>query len=110
MASARTRFGMVAASFALTLAIAGPVTAQDESPAAESAAPAAAAGAFTAPPPFPADAKPYIPIVSKGFQHQFWQAVKKGAEEEATALNATVNFIGPATESEVDKQIEMLTT
>ena len=24
-----------------------------------------------------------IYLVSKGFQHQFWQAVKKGAEEEA---------------------------
>ena len=24
----------------------------------------------------------YIPIVSKGFQHQFWQAVKQGAEDE----------------------------
>ena len=24
--------------------------------------------------------EPYIPLVSKGFQHQFWQAVKKGSE------------------------------
>ena len=24
--------------------------------------------------------KIYIPVISKGFQHQFWQAVKKGAE------------------------------
>ncbi len=31
--------------------------------------------------------KPYIAIISKGFQHQFWQAVKKGAEQEA-ALRA----------------------
>ena len=23
-----------------------------------------------------AAAKPYIPVISKGFQHQFWQAVK----------------------------------
>lgn len=22
----------------------------------------------------------YIPLVSKGFQHQFWQAVKQGAD------------------------------
>ena len=25
----------------------------------------------------------YIALVSKGFQHQFWQAVKQGAEEKA---------------------------
>ena len=49
-----------------------------------------------------------MPIVSKGFQHQFWQAVKKGAEDEGTALNVKVNFIGPESESQVDKQMEML--
>jgi ribose transport system substrate-binding protein len=50
----------------------------------------------------------YIPIVSKGFQHQFWQAVKKGAEGEAAKENVKVNFEGPETESQVDKQMEML--
>jgi ribose transport system substrate-binding protein len=53
-------------------------------------------------------AKSYIPIVSKGFQHQFWQAVKKGAEEQATKLGVSVNFEGPENESQVDKQMEML--
>ena len=52
--------------------------------------------------------KPYIPVVSKGLQHQFWQAVKKGAEEQAAKLNVTVNFEGPENESQVDKQMEML--
>jgi len=51
---------------------------------------------------------PYIPIVSKGFQHQFWQAVKKGAEDKGAELNAKVNFIGPPSESDVAIQIEML--
>ena len=50
----------------------------------------------------------YIPIVSKGFQHQFWQAVKQGAESKATDLGVTVNFEGPETETQVDKQLEML--
>ncbi|HLR70299.1 MAG TPA: BMP family ABC transporter substrate-binding protein, partial [Pseudogracilibacillus sp.] len=27
--------------------------------------------------------KPYIALVSKGFQHQFWQSVKEGAEQAA---------------------------
>jgi ribose transport system substrate-binding protein len=53
---------------------------------------------------------PYISIVSKGFQHQFWQAVKKGAEDEATKEGATVNFMGPDTESNVDQQLNMLQT
>ena len=28
----------------------------------------------------------YIPLVSKGFQHQFWQAVKAGADQAAEEL------------------------
>jgi ribose transport system substrate-binding protein len=52
--------------------------------------------------------KTYIPIVSKGFQHQFWQAVKKGAEQEAAKESVTVNFEGPENETQVDKQMEML--
>jgi ribose transport system substrate-binding protein len=53
--------------------------------------------------------KPYIAIVSKGFQHQFWQAVKKGAESEAAKLGATITFDGPPTEADVEAQITMLT-
>jgi len=54
-------------------------------------------------------AKPYIAIVSKGFQHQFWQAVKKGAEAEAAKEGATITFDGPATEADIEGQITMLT-
>jgi len=52
----------------------------------------------------------YIPLVSKGFQHQFWQAVKSGAEQAAKDFNVQINFIGPESESQVDKQMEMLQT
>ncbi|ALS27073.1 ABC transporter substrate-binding protein [Paenibacillus cisolokensis] len=52
--------------------------------------------------------KMYIPIVSKGFQHQFWQAVKQGAEKAAAELDVEITFEGPESESQVDKQIEML--
>jgi ribose transport system substrate-binding protein len=52
----------------------------------------------------------YIPLVSKGFQHQFWQAVKAGAEQAAKDFNVQINFIGPESESQVDKQMEMLQT
>ena len=71
------------------------------------------AAATTAATPAPAAttaAKPYISIVSKGFQHQFWQAVKKGAEDEAATEGATVNFIGPNTEADVQPQLDMLNT
>ena len=50
----------------------------------------------------------YIPIISKGFQHQFWQAVKLGSENAAKEFGVKTNFIGPENESQVDKQIEML--
>lgn len=50
----------------------------------------------------------YIPLVSKGFQHQFWQAVKSGAEQAGKDLNVTVTFEGPESEAMVDKQIDML--
>lgn len=52
--------------------------------------------------------QPYIAIVSKGFQHQFWQSVKDGAEKQAEKMGARVTFEGPATESDVEDQITML--
>ncbi|MEP9382072.1 ABC transporter substrate-binding protein [Nocardioides sp. KR10-350] len=52
---------------------------------------------------------PQIAIVSKGFQHEFWQAVKKGAEQEADKEGASITFEGPASESDVEDQIDMLT-
>lgn len=58
----------------------------------------------------PAAAKPYIPVISKGFQHQFWQAVKLGAEKAAKELNVDITFEGPESETQVDKQMEMLQT
>ncbi|MDN5313371.1 MAG: ribose transport system substrate-binding protein [Thermoanaerobacteraceae bacterium] len=52
--------------------------------------------------------KIYIPLISKGFQHQFWQAVKQGAEKAAKDYNVEITFEGPENESMVDKQVEML--
>ncbi|WP_378946728.1 ABC transporter substrate-binding protein [Mesorhizobium sp. ANAO-SY3R2] len=52
--------------------------------------------------------KMYIPLISKGFQHQFWQAVKAGADKAAADLGVTVTFEGPDSESQVDRQIDML--
>jgi len=55
-----------------------------------------------------AQAQTYIPLISKGFQHQFWQAVKSGAEQAAKDYKVQVSFEGPETEAMVDKQIDML--
>ena len=54
--------------------------------------------------------KPYIALVSKGFQHQFWQAVKAGAEQAAEEFDVEITFEGPDTEADVDQQIQMLQT
>ncbi|GMA31967.1 ABC transporter substrate-binding protein [Litorihabitans aurantiacus] len=51
-----------------------------------------------------------IAIVSKGFQHQFWQAVNTGAQQAAEELGVTITFEGPDTETDVEQQIQMLQT
>ncbi|MBP1806209.1 ABC transporter substrate-binding protein [Rubellimicrobium aerolatum] len=50
----------------------------------------------------------YFPIIAKGFSHQFWQAVKAGAEEAATRNGVTITFEGPNTEAEIDRQTDIL--
>lgn len=50
----------------------------------------------------------YIPVISKGFQHQFWQAVKKGVEQASVDYGVKVTFEGPESEAKVDEQLAML--
>ena len=71
---------------------------ETEAPAEETEAPAeeAAEGGF------------HFEIVSKGFQHAFWQAVYKGAETKAAELGDTMNFVGPNSESDIADQVQML--
>ena len=52
--------------------------------------------------------KPYIAVIAKGFQHQFWQTVKTGAEKAAKDYNVEITFQGTDTEAQIDKQTEML--
>src|SRR5258707_156381 len=104
MKSERIRIGGVVAAAALLIAAcsssgSSSAPAASSGGAASAAAPSGSGGGA---------AGAYIPIVSKGFQHQFWQAVKKGAEGKAAELGVTVNFEGPENESQVDKQMEML--
>jgi ribose transport system substrate-binding protein len=102
MNSERIRSGTAFALMALLIAACS-ASPGASAPAASGAAPASDGAAASG-----GSEKPYIPIVSKGFQHQFWQAVRQGAEAQAAKLNVTVNFQGPENESQVDKQMEML--
>ncbi|EGB93552.1 ABC sugar transporter, periplasmic ligand binding protein [Clostridium sp. D5] len=49
-----------------------------------------------------------IEIVSKGFQHQYWQSVLKGAEQKADELGVIINFVGPNSETDIADQVQML--
>ena len=61
-----------------------------------------------APSAFAQDKEIYIPLISKGFQHQFWQAVKSGADQAAEEFGVRITFEGPDNETMVDRQIDML--
>ncbi len=52
--------------------------------------------------------KPYIAVVSKGEQHDFWQQVKLGANAAAKEYGVDITFEGPPSESDVQIQVEML--
>lgn len=80
-----------------------------ETPADEPAAETPADEPAETPADEPAtDEKILIPVISKGFQHQFWQAVKIGAEQAAEEYGVEITFEGPETEAQVDKQLDMI--
>lgn len=85
-----------------------PTEAPAEEAPAEEVAPAEEAPAEEAPAAEATGEKIYIPLISKGFQHQFWQAVKAGADKAAAELGVEITFEGPEAETEVAKQIDML--
>lgn len=56
------------------------------------------------------DGSQTIYLVSKGFQHRFWQAVKQGAEEAGAEYNYKIEFVGPQDETQVTEQLNQLKT
>jgi len=54
--------------------------------------------------------QPYVALISKGFRHQFWQAVKDGAEQAGREFNVKVTFEGAQEEGNVEQQIQLLQT
>ena len=50
----------------------------------------------------------YISVVSKGEQHAFWQAVRKGCEDAAEEYGVDMYYYGPPSESDIQLQVEAL--
>jgi len=50
----------------------------------------------------------YIPVVAKGFQHQFWQSVKAGADAAAKDFKVKIYFLGPEGEGAQAAQLDMI--
>ncbi len=95
-----------ACSGAAVTPTAAPATQAASQPAASSDS--GAASAYTPPTDAGAAKGKTIAIVSKGEQHAFWQAVKKGAQDEATKLGVQETYQGPANETMVNDQLTML--
>ncbi len=50
----------------------------------------------------------YLPVVSKGFMHEFWQTVKMGSDAAAEELKVKTSFVGPSDETQIDQQIQLI--
>ena len=49
-----------------------------------------------------------VEVIAKGFQHDFWKAVNKGAEKAAQEFGAKLTFVGPQNETAIAEQLEQL--
>ena len=103
---------LIALLLALVMVV-GLVACGEKAPAAEEKAPVADAPVADAPAAdaeaeAPAATTMYIPVMAKGFQHQFWQAVKSGADAAAAQYGVEIYFDGPASESEIAAQVDMV--
>ena len=79
-----------------------PAVEATKAPAAATEAPAAAATEAPAATPL------YIPVISKGFQHKFWQTVMSGSQDAAKKYGVEITFDGPPSESDISVQVDML--
>lgn len=65
-------------------------TPAEEAPASEAPAEVPAEEATEA----PAEGTPYVAVVSKGFQHKFWQTVYQGSLDAAAEYGVEITFEG----------------
>ncbi len=92
-----TRFAAVAGAGLLALAIVGPVAAQDESPAAMSKDPGAAAGA-----------KLFVNMKGPSAGNPFWALVEQGAVQAGVDYGVDVTVVAPSAESDIPGQIALI--
>jgi len=50
----------------------------------------------------------YIPVIWKGFQHQFWHTVNDVAQAAAEEFGVDITFEGPTSEAAIQEQVQML--
>jgi ribose transport system substrate-binding protein len=55
-----------------------------------------------------AQTKPYISVISKGEQHAFWQAVRKGSNDAAEQYGVEMYYYGPPSEADIALQVDAL--
>lgn len=94
--------GLTGCGGAASSAPAAPASDAAASPASDAAAPSDAA-------PAPAAGDMSVEVIAKGFQHDFWKAVRLGSEKAAEELGVKMNFVGPEGEGAIAAQVEMLT-
>mgnify|MGYP001449044068 CR=1 FL=1 len=102
---------LLALVMVLSLAACGtPATTEKSSaPAATESIAAASESASVAPASEePSSGKPYIAVISKGFQHKFWQTVLSGAQAAADKYGVDMTFDGPPSESDISVQVDMV--
>lgn len=56
----------------------------------------------------PTEEAPFIAVVARGFEHEFWRTVRHGSLTAARELAVPLSFDGPATEEMVDVQIDLV--
>lgn len=103
---------VLAAILALTILVSLGACTQS-APPTSSSAPAPSSEATPAPaestsPASETAGRLYIPVISKGFQHKFWQTVLLGAETAAKDYDVDITFDGPPSESDISVQVDML--
>ncbi len=108
MKGTKKLLALIAAASIFTLSLAGCGSDSASSGSSTSAAPSSTAAQSSTAAASTDSAKPYIAVVSKGFQHQFWQTVKKGAEDAAAKYNVEMTFDGPPSESDINIQVDMI--
>jgi ribose transport system substrate-binding protein len=56
----------------------------------------------------PAPSKPVIAVIPKGVSHTFWQMVKAGADAAGAEFDVTIDWKGPAAETDIATQINIV--